>query len=381
MVVVLPLVSLWFGYTGGGAARHHRVRRAVLDHHQCRRRRARGAARVSRGRAFVPLRPRRACCSRSCCRPRRRISSPALRLAAGRALIGAVVAEFFTAIGGLGYFILYNSRTFHHDEAFVGVLLLAAFGVGCRASRSWSTRRFLPWYRRDERQIERHERPRSHRRTRASLGHLPLGAALRRQRRHAHRFRGGHAPRSASWDDWCRAWSDARSVHEQLGREALARDKRAQRRRASAARRRLLSFRQVPVRARPRADEGGAHEGGRVPPRWRCRTSRPPGERVEIPYEGKTLYGILRKPPGVERPPVVVMIVRPRLRQGGDRRLRAAVPRARHRDAGLRRARARARASTTSPIRGDYEVPVKAVRRLRRDAARPRRRAASASGA
>src|SRR5262245_53531881 len=35
----------------------------------------------------------------------------------------------------------------------------------------------------------------------------------------------------------------------------------------------------------------------------------PAGERVEIPYEGKQLYGILRKPPGVERPPVVAMAV------------------------------------------------------------------------
>ena len=41
-----------------------------------------------------------------------------------------MVAEFFLAIGGLGYYILFNSRTFHHNEAFVGVLLLAAFGLG-----------------------------------------------------------------------------------------------------------------------------------------------------------------------------------------------------------------------------------------------------------
>src|SRR5262249_56346203 len=31
------------------------------------------------------------------------------------------------------------------------------------------------------------------------------------------------------------------------------------------------------------------------------------GERVRIRYEGKQLYGILRKPYGVERPPVVAM--------------------------------------------------------------------------
>ena len=72
------------------------------------------------------------------------------RLAAGRALIGAVVAEFFLSVGGLGYYILYNSRSYHHDEAFVGVLLLAAFGVGFELMVNWATRRFMPWYRRDE---------------------------------------------------------------------------------------------------------------------------------------------------------------------------------------------------------------------------------------
>ena len=72
------------------------------------------------------------------------------RLAAGRALIGAVVAEFFLSVGGLGYYILYNSRVYKHNEAFVGVLLLAAFGVGFELLVVWCTRRFMPWYRRDE---------------------------------------------------------------------------------------------------------------------------------------------------------------------------------------------------------------------------------------
>jgi ABC-type nitrate/sulfonate/bicarbonate transport system permease component len=72
------------------------------------------------------------------------------RLAAGRALIGAVVAEFFLSIGGLGYYILYNSRSYHHNEAFVGVLLLAGFGVGFELLVVWCTRHFMPWYRRDE---------------------------------------------------------------------------------------------------------------------------------------------------------------------------------------------------------------------------------------
>jgi dipeptidyl aminopeptidase/acylaminoacyl peptidase len=36
---------------------------------------------------------------------------------------------------------------------------------------------------------------------------------------------------------------------------------------------------------------------------------RPAGDRVEIPYEGKKLAGILRKAAGADRPPVVVMAV------------------------------------------------------------------------
>lgn len=72
------------------------------------------------------------------------------RLAAGRALIGAVVAEFFLSVGGLGYFILYNSRIYKHNEAFVGVLLLAAFGVAFELLVAWATRRYMPWYRRGD---------------------------------------------------------------------------------------------------------------------------------------------------------------------------------------------------------------------------------------
>jgi ABC-type nitrate/sulfonate/bicarbonate transport system permease component len=73
-----------------------------------------------------------------------------LRLAGGRALIGAVVAEFFTTIPGLGYFILFQARTFHHNEAFVGVIVLAGAGVLFEIALRRATVRFLPWYRRDE---------------------------------------------------------------------------------------------------------------------------------------------------------------------------------------------------------------------------------------
>lgn len=72
-----------------------------------------------------------------------------LRLAAGRALIGAVVAEFFISIPGLGYYILYDSRTFKHNEAFVAVIVLVVVGVSFETLIGWFTRRYLPWARRD----------------------------------------------------------------------------------------------------------------------------------------------------------------------------------------------------------------------------------------
>lgn len=71
-----------------------------------------------------------------------------LRLAAGRALIGAVVAEFFVSIPGLGFFILFQARSFHHNEAFVGVALLALAGVLFEIALRKATARWLPWYRR-----------------------------------------------------------------------------------------------------------------------------------------------------------------------------------------------------------------------------------------
>jgi ABC-type nitrate/sulfonate/bicarbonate transport system permease component len=149
MIIVLPLFSLWFGYSSWARiativfAAIFAITMNVAD----------GARAVPREYLEV---------SRSFRAGRLRTlldivlpaSMPYLlagfRLAAGRALIGAVVAEFFLSIGGLGYYILYNSRSYHHNEAFVGVLLLAAFGVSFELLVNWCTRHFMPWYRRDE---------------------------------------------------------------------------------------------------------------------------------------------------------------------------------------------------------------------------------------
>ena len=149
MIIVLPLFSLWFGYSG--AARIATIIFAAIFAITMN---------VADGARSVPheylevarsFRAGRLWTLTEIVLP---ASMPYLlagfRLAAGRALIGAVVAEFFLSVGGLGYYILYNSRSYHHNEAFVGVLLLAAFGVGFELLVVWATRRFMPWYRRDE---------------------------------------------------------------------------------------------------------------------------------------------------------------------------------------------------------------------------------------
>ena len=174
-----------------------------------------------------------------------------------------------------------------------------------------------------------------------------LGAALRHQRRGADRFRGRHRARSTSWDDWCRAWSARAAVHEEMGREALANKK-------------LLSAGEHLQRAgvyyhfgkflfvQDLAQMKAAHMKAVECRKLALPYLRPPGERVEMPYEGKWLAGILRKPDGRRAPAGARVRLRARLLQGGDRRLRER----RSWRAGSRRwcstARARAKANTIS---------------------------------
>jgi dipeptidyl aminopeptidase/acylaminoacyl peptidase len=108
------------------------------------------------------------------------------------------------------------------------------------------------------------------------------------------------------WDDWCSAWSRRAAVHEALGAEALAAAHRlsgAEHYTRAAVCYHFAKFVFVHDHARMRA----AHEKAIA-----CRAAAlphlvPPGERVEIAYEGTQLVGILRKPSGATRAPVVIM--------------------------------------------------------------------------
>src|SRR5437868_797554 len=108
----------------------------------------------------------------------------------------------------------------------------------------------------------------------------------------------------ASWDDWCRAWSARAAVHEEMGREALARKKfvsAGEHLQRAGVYYHFGKFLFVQDLAQMKAAHLKAVECRKLAAPY----LRPPGERVEMPYEGKWLAGILRKPVGAGRPPVV----------------------------------------------------------------------------
>ena len=118
------------------------------------------------------------------------------------------------------------------------------------------------------------------------------------------------------WEDWCAAWSARAAVHEEMGNKALAggyNTSAAAHFTRAAVCYHFGKFLFVNDMAQMKEAHGRAVE---------CRNKAlphldPPGERVAIPYEGRQLYGNLRKPTAqpakqsnggaVKPPPVVVM--------------------------------------------------------------------------
>jgi 2,6-dihydroxypseudooxynicotine hydrolase len=110
------------------------------------------------------------------------------------------------------------------------------------------------------------------------------------------------------WDDWCKAWSDKAKVHEDLGRAALEEKQFAsagEHLGRAAVTYHFAKYLFVKDLAQMRAAHMKAVE---------CHTlALPhqifPGERVMIPYEGHKLAAVLRKPAGIKKPPIVLMMM------------------------------------------------------------------------
>ncbi|MEV8610522.1 ABC transporter permease [Amycolatopsis sp. NPDC051373] len=68
-----------------------------------------------------------------------------VRLAVGRALVGAIVAELFLASQGLGYFVQTQTSNFNMDNAMAGIIILAVVALLLNGAVRMIERRFTHW--------------------------------------------------------------------------------------------------------------------------------------------------------------------------------------------------------------------------------------------
>jgi NitT/TauT family transport system permease protein len=68
-----------------------------------------------------------------------------LRLALGRALIGMVLADLYTAISGIGYLIVRTASTYQVDKMFVPIVTLGLLGVTFTALLRLAEKYVAPW--------------------------------------------------------------------------------------------------------------------------------------------------------------------------------------------------------------------------------------------
>jgi ABC-type nitrate/sulfonate/bicarbonate transport system permease component len=68
-----------------------------------------------------------------------------IRLAVGRAVVGMVIAEFFTTISGLGAIIINSANNFDTATMFVPIIVLMVLAVGLNSLIGWFERVVAPW--------------------------------------------------------------------------------------------------------------------------------------------------------------------------------------------------------------------------------------------
>jgi len=161
------------------------------------------------------------------------------------------------------------------------------------------------------------------------------------------------------WEDWCSAWCARAGVHEALGREALGQGhalSASEHLSRAAVYYHFAKFVFVHDIDQMRAAHMKAVECKQLA----LPHMRPPVQRVEIPYEGGVLAGFLRLPEGAVKPPVLIMV--PGLDSAKEELEAYETP-------FLERGMAtlmvdgpgQGEAEYQFPIRGDYEVAVKAM--------------------
>jgi NitT/TauT family transport system permease protein len=68
-----------------------------------------------------------------------------LRLGVGRALVGVIVGEMVASTGGIGHMMSVAGATLQTDKVFVGIMLIASFGIAMNWGLNRLERRFENW--------------------------------------------------------------------------------------------------------------------------------------------------------------------------------------------------------------------------------------------
>jgi len=162
-----------------------------------------------------------------------------------------------------------------------------------------------------------------------------------------------------AWSEWCAKWCERADIHAALGRDALAARhfvSAAEHLSRAAVTYHFAKFLFVDDVPQMKAAHRKAVECHKLA----LPHLDPPGEYLRIPYQGGHLAAVLRKPAGVARPPVVVMVM------GLDSAKEEMLA---YQETFLARGMAtltfdgpgQGEAEYDFPIRGDYEVAVKDV--------------------
>jgi len=109
------------------------------------------------------------------------------------------------------------------------------------------------------------------------------------------------------WDEWCKRWSEFGAIHEKLAAEAAQAGRHVTAAHANV--RASIYYHYGKHLFADRPDEFRQAHDAMLRSYTAGATALPvPVERVMFPYKGAALAGWLRKPPGVARPPVAVLL-------------------------------------------------------------------------
>jgi dienelactone hydrolase len=115
------------------------------------------------------------------------------------------------------------------------------------------------------------------------------------------------ADRIERWDDWCRIWCEQAARHENLAHEAAERNRTVT---ASEANLRASIYYHYAKHlfAHDPQQYLAAHQRMLACYHAGARGTDPPVERIAIPFDNATMVGNLRRPAGLARPPVAIIL-------------------------------------------------------------------------